>query len=120
MAKQSQSEVPTFFTYIVRCSDSTLYIGWTIDLKNRLNAHNAGHGAKYTRGRGPVQLMASWKHESKTEAMRLEYALKKLSRREKEELLKTGLPPDNTLMGSAMSCIVSCKPLTKLMSGRKI
>lgn len=93
VAKQSQSEVPTFFTYIVRCSDSTLYIGWTIDLNDRLDAHNEGRGAKYTRGRGPVQLMASWKLESKTEAMRLEYALKKLSRREKEELIKTGLPP---------------------------
>lgn len=102
MAKQSKNEMPTFYTYIVRCSDNTLYIGWTIDLKNRITAHNEGRGAKYTRGRGPVQLVASWKLESKIEAMRLEYALKKLSRREKEELLKTGLPPAPSLTGNAM------------------
>lgn len=84
MDKTSQSG---FYTYILRCADDTLYTGWTVDLCSRIAAHNHGLGAKYTRGRGPVELLASWQLESKSEAMRFEHALKKLSRREKEKLI---------------------------------
>lgn len=77
-----------FFTYIVRCADGTLYTGWTVDLEQRMNAHNQGRGAKYTRGRGPVELMAMWQHQSKGDAMKLERSLKKLSRRDKELLIE--------------------------------
>lgn len=76
-----------FLTYILRCADGTLYTGWTTDLENRLKAHNSGKGAKYTRKRGPVVLLASWQFESKSEAMRKEYAIKQLSRDEKLNLV---------------------------------
>lgn len=77
----------SFFTYIVKCADGSLYTGWTTDVERRLEAHNSGKGAKYTRNRGPVMLLASWKFASKVEAMQAEYAIKKLSRKKKLELL---------------------------------
>ncbi len=64
-----------------------MYTGWTVDLGERISAHNQGRGAKYTRGRGPVELMASWQLSSKGEAMKLERALKQLSRKEKQTLI---------------------------------
>ena len=86
--KQIASKKTTgFFTYIVRCADNSLYTGWTVDLGERISAHNQGRGAKYTRGRGPVELMASWQLSSKGEAMKLERALKQLSRKEKQTLI---------------------------------
>lgn len=74
------------YAYILKCSDGTFYCGWTNDLGKRLKAHNEGHGAKYTRGRGPVELCYWEPFSTKEEAMRREYALKQLSRREKEKL----------------------------------
>lgn len=69
--------------YILLCADGTLYTGWTTDIKKRLAAHNAGRGAKYTRGRRPVTLLYVEECESKHEAMSREAAVKKLSREEK-------------------------------------
>lgn len=77
----------TYFTYIVRCADGTLYTGWTVDLEKRLSAHNQGRGARYTSGRRPVTLAASWAFASKAEAMSFEFRLKSLSRRRKEEMI---------------------------------
>jgi putative endonuclease len=77
----------TFFTYIVRCKDGTLYTGWTVDLEQRIAAHNQGKGAKYTRNRGPVELLATWTSPSKSEAMKLEYSIKQMSRHEKQILI---------------------------------
>ena len=76
------------YTYIVRCADGTLYTGWTNDLEKRMKAHNEGTGAKYTRSRRPVELVYSEEHESREEAMRREYHIKRLSRQQKLELLK--------------------------------
>lgn len=76
-----------FTVYMLRCSDGTLYTGWTDNLKKRLAAHNAGKGAKYTRGRGPVDLVYKEVFASKPEAMRREYAIKKMARGEKMDLL---------------------------------
>ena len=73
-------------TYILRCSDDTLYTGWTNDMEKRLAAHNDGTGAKYTRGRRPVELVYYEEFATKQEAMRREVAIKKLSRAEKEAL----------------------------------
>jgi len=84
------SEDKSFFTYILRCADDTLYTGWTTDIQKRINAHNEGIGARYTRSRAPVELMASWQFESKVAAMRSEYAIKKLSRAEKIRLIELG------------------------------
>lgn len=77
------------YTYILRCSDDTLYCGWTNDLQKRLASHNAGKGAKYTRSRTPVTLVYYETFETKQEAMKREYAIKQLTRKEKEDLLKT-------------------------------
>lgn len=71
------------FVSIVRCRDGSLYTGYAQDVTQRIAAHNNGTGAKYTRGRGPVVLLASWRCESKGEALRAEYAIKRLSRAQK-------------------------------------
>ena len=69
--------------YVVRCADRTLYCGITNDLRARLAAHTAGKGAKYTRGRGPLELVASQRCRDKRVALRIEHAIKRLSRPEK-------------------------------------
>jgi putative endonuclease len=69
--------------YVVRCGDSTLYCGITNDLDARLAAHMAGKGAKYTRGRGPLELVASQRCRDKRVALRIEHAIKRLRRHEK-------------------------------------
>lgn len=76
--------------YVLECADGTLYTGWTNDLSGRLAAHNAGKGAKYTKGRRPVRLIYWEEHPTKREAMRREYAIKRLSRREKQKLAEQG------------------------------
>ena len=58
------------YTYMVQCSDGTLYTGWTNDLKKRLEKHNAGKGARYTRGRLPVKLVYYEVFATKSEAMK--------------------------------------------------
>lgn len=76
------------YTYMVKCSDASLYTGWTTDLDKRLEAHNSGHGAKYTRSRKPVELVYVESFETKQEAMRREWEIKQLSREEKLLLIK--------------------------------
>lgn len=76
------------YTYLVECKDNTFYIGYTNNLQKRIKTHNAGKGAKYTRGRIPVILRYYEEYETKTEAMRREYELKKLTRKQKEELIE--------------------------------
>ena len=80
------------YTYILKCSDETLYTGWTNDLEKRINAHNAGKGAKYTKNRRPVELAYYEEFATKEEAMSREYAIKQITRRKKEELIKKGHP----------------------------
>lgn len=75
-------------TYILRCSDGTFYTGWTNNIEKRLEAHNAGQAAKYTRCRTPVELVYLEVHETKQEAMRREVQIKRLSRKEKEDLIR--------------------------------
>lgn len=76
------------YTYIVECSDGTLYTGWTNDLKHRMKSHNAGTGAKYTRARLPVRLVYYEEFRSKQEAMKREYAIKQLTKKDKQMLLR--------------------------------
>lgn len=78
-----------FYVYILKCSDNTLYTGYTIDLDNRIKVHNKGLGAKYTRGRTPVKLVYKEEYATKGEALKREYSLKKLSRIEKIKLIKS-------------------------------
>ncbi len=75
-------------TYILRCSDGTLYTGWTNQLDKRLNDHNEGRGAKYTRGRRPVELAYQEMYDTKQEAMQREARIKKMTRKEKEKLIE--------------------------------
>ena len=76
------------YTYILECSDGSLYTGWTNDLEKRIQAHNEGKGAKYTKGRRPVKLVYTEEFGTKEEAMRREYAIKRMSKREKKKLIK--------------------------------
>lgn len=78
------------YTYIVRCSDGTYYTGWTNDIEKRMKAHNEGKGAKYTKTRRPVVLMYYESFHTKEEAMRREWEIKQLKRREKEKLMGNG------------------------------
>lgn len=74
------------YVYIVRCSDGSLYTGWTTDIERRISAHNAGKGAKYTRSRRPVELVHLESFEEKTAAQKRERMIKKLSAAEKRKL----------------------------------
>lgn len=74
------------YAYLVRCSDNSLYAGWTNDIEKRLQSHNAGTGAKYTRTRLPVTLAYLETFDTKSEAMKREAALKKLTHQQKEQL----------------------------------
>ena len=75
------------YTYMLKCSDGTLYTGWTNDLKKRVEAHNSGKGAKYTKARRPVELAYYEEFETKEQAMKREYAIKQLGRKEKQKLI---------------------------------
>lgn len=76
------------YTYILKCSDGTFYTGWTTCLERRLSEHNGGMGAKYTRSRIPVQLIYYESFDTKQEAMRREAMIKKLTRKQKEQLIE--------------------------------
>ena len=75
-------------TYILKCNDNSLYTGWTNDITHRLKMHNEGKGAKYTRGRGPVELVYLEEFETKQEAMSREAKIKRLTRKEKLLLIE--------------------------------
>jgi putative endonuclease len=79
-----------FHVYVLQCKDGSLYCGYTNDLKNRLEMHSCGKGAKYTRSRLPVKLAAKWNFESKSKAMKFEIMFKALTRKEKIEKIKSG------------------------------
>ncbi len=76
------------YVYILLCSDSTLYTGWTNNIDKRLEAHNSGKGAKYTRSRCPVKLVHMEVFTTKEEAMKREAAIKRLTRVRKAALIR--------------------------------
>lgn len=75
------------YTYILRCSDGSLYTGWTNNLEKRIKDHNDGKGAKYTKPRRPVVLAYYEEFQTKEEAMRREWEIKRLSRKRKIEMI---------------------------------
>lgn len=77
-----------YYTYMVECRDASLYTGYTTDLKQRVKAHNNGKGAKYTKSRLPVHLVYYESYEEKSPAMKREYEIKQLKRKEKLELIR--------------------------------
>ncbi len=91
------------YVYIVRCSDGTLYTGYTTDVGRRISEHNAGTGASYTAGRRPVELRYVEYHRSRSEAQSREYEIKSLSRQEKETLL----PETDEQVGVDLTRVVS-------------
>jgi putative endonuclease len=108
--------------YLARCADGTLYTGIALDVAARIAAHDAGRGARYTRGRGPLVVCAVRRCASKGEALRLELALKRLRRLEKESLtrgrrlgafarrIRTGAPPTDRDSAVAPSVLVDRHP----------
>ncbi|MCM3719895.1 GIY-YIG nuclease family protein [Fictibacillus phosphorivorans] len=81
------------FVYILECGDGTYYTGYTNEISQRIRKHEEGKGAKYTRGRGPFKLVFQQSFSTKQEAMRFEFAIKKLSRAAKERIIKEGSVP---------------------------
>ncbi len=79
------------YTYIVECRDGTFYTGWTNHLEERVESHNKGKGAKYTRSRLPVKLVYYETYASKKEAMKREYEIKRLTRKDKLALIGNSL-----------------------------
>ena len=71
------------YVYMVKCADGTLYTGWTTDIEKRITAHNAKKGAKYTKSRTPVELYYLEEVENKSQALKREAGIKKLTREEK-------------------------------------
>ncbi len=87
----------TCYAYLLRCADGTLYAGWTNDPAARLEAHNEGRGAKYTRGRLPVEMVYREAFGTRAEAMRREWELKQMTRAQKLALIAQGAgrPPSS-------------------------
>ncbi|MDR1996855.1 MAG: GIY-YIG nuclease family protein [Candidatus Margulisbacteria bacterium] len=81
---------PAYTVYILRCADGTFYTGIALDAAARLQAHNSGKGARYTRGRRPVRLVYQEGGFSRGAALRREMAIKKLPRAEKQKLIGRG------------------------------
>ena len=77
----------SWYVYILRCCDDTLYTGATDDIARRVEVHNSGKGAKYTRSRTPVEVVYAEECESYSAALKREYAIKRLSRKEKLEMI---------------------------------
>lgn len=91
MKSITASEIPSHkghFIYILRCGDGTYYTGYTTELHRRIDEHNAGKGAKYTRGRGPVELMYIEEAASRSYAQKREESIKRLPREQKESLIR--------------------------------
>ena len=75
------------YTYMLRCADGSLYTGWTSDLAARLHSHQEGKGGRYPRSHLPVSLIYCEGHEDRAAAMRREVQIKRMSRKEKLDLL---------------------------------
>lgn len=102
----------TCYTYLLRCADGTLYAGWTNDPAARLAAHNEGRGAKYTRGRLPVEMAYREAFGTKTEAMRREWELKRMTRAHKLALITHGTHALCTTGGTRMTAKIPDTALT--------
>lgn len=87
-AKERAVEVVSWFVYMLQCKDGSLYTGYTDDVQRRLAVHSAGKGAKYTRSRLPVELVYQEELPDKSAALRREAAIKKLTRRQKLDLIE--------------------------------
>jgi predicted GIY-YIG superfamily endonuclease len=87
-AKKRRKKAAAWLLYVLKCRDNTLYTGITIDVSRRVQQHNSGTASRYTRSRLPVRLIFSEPCRSRSQALKKEYAMKRLSRKKKEEYLK--------------------------------
>lgn len=87
----------TWYLYILRCKDDTLYTGITTDVHKRLEAHRAGRGAKYTRGRAPLELVYQETCGTHSDALKRELQIKALSREDKQKLLRSTANPGESV-----------------------
>lgn len=85
----NQNNHPHWWVYIIECSDTTYYTGITPNIEQRLQKHNSGKGASYTRGRGPVKLVYSKKFLTHAQAAQKECTIKKLTRQQKYDIIKS-------------------------------
>lgn len=85
---EKKKKQKSWFVYILECADRTYYTGITTDIKKRIKTHNSGKGAKYTKMRIPVELTYLENHENRSTATKRELEIKKLSREQKETLIK--------------------------------
>ena len=88
--------VKKHYVYILLCADGTFYTGYTTDPERRTKVHNSGKGARYTRSRVPVELIYTEEFEDKSDAQKREYAIKQLTRTEKEQLIESRVAPGQT------------------------
>jgi len=94
MASRESGDTASHSVYVVECSDGTYYTGYTTDVERRVAEHNDGDGAKYTRGRRPVELVYVETYDDQSEAMQREYAIKQLRRAGKERLVRDETPSE--------------------------
>lgn len=83
----TEDQQKAWHVYVLRCGDDSLYCGITSDLNRRLEQHQTGVGARYTRGRGPLEMVVHWDYPTRSAALKAELAFKRLSRTQKEALL---------------------------------
>ncbi|MFN8384587.1 MAG: GIY-YIG nuclease family protein [Anaerolineales bacterium] len=81
----------TCYCYILECADGTYYTGWTTDPERRVNQHNKGVGARYTKTRRPVKLVYLEEQPDKVTALKRELAIKRLNRKQKSKLVESGI-----------------------------
>jgi predicted GIY-YIG superfamily endonuclease len=85
-----RASTATWFVYILRCSDGTLYTGITTDVQRRCQEHNAGTASRYTRSRRPTRLVYQEEQPNQSAALRREAAIKAMTREQKEMLIRQG------------------------------
>jgi predicted GIY-YIG superfamily endonuclease len=88
LAKKRRKKAAAWLLYVLKCRDDTLYTGITLDVSRRVQQHNSGTASRYTRSRLPVRLIFSEPCRSRSQALKKEYAMKRLSRKKKEEYLR--------------------------------
>lgn len=81
------------WVYVLQCGDGSLYTGYTTDVERRLTDHAAGRGARYTRGRGPLTVVARWAYPDRRSALQAEWRFKRLSRARKLHWITDADPP---------------------------
>lgn len=94
---QEIADSKSYFVYVLRCSDDSFYTGYTTDVNRRIETHNAGKGAKYTRSKRPVSLECFWECPDLSSALRLEKKFKTLTRAQKERLLRSAPNYDDVM-----------------------